>query len=541
MAYRRLQTWISLALGLFYFSLYAQPQTPFEARKCPELFRALSHLSPQELAERSRRAYEDFLAEDDPAFYQAKLARTYDSILPKEKFPEIRDYTEDGYRILNSSLIRPFPRLAETLRWRDRIIEELALIPPYRGWAFSGAGLSQEEFSEIRQVFGKNKEFPYFFSASRERAEAGNFLKRQGLKKDPERVLVLFSIKSKSGRDVSNHSAFPYEKEVLFTPGTPFRVTSITRQVDEAILGEQPFWKVELEQSEEKTVQINSTTNSEDYAFSESIDLKRFGDYGPWLNADEFQDWRRAYETYVQGGNSHEISLKTLQEIHKTTMDKAFFTGFERRRLRRDYRQGKLTKNAAIEKLMEIDQQKSYTQTPSKSLAGKLRENVLDSFEYEGDLQTEKLERYIPADEIEGILANPYFRLERNSLEKIDENKYRARFHYVPPKFVKEETSKVIQNASARLRAAKDNESYVRAALTLHRDLITIHPFLDGNGRSIRLFIDMIFAKKNIPLPLTPFEKEYSASIDAILKQTAIEMNKWQVEKVQHSEKQQGN
>jgi len=76
----------------------------------------------------------------------------------------------------------------------------------------------------------------------------------------------------------------------------------------------------------------------------------------------------------------------------------------------------------------------------------------------------------------------------------------------------------------------------MRAALILHRDLIMIHPFLDGNGRTLRLFMDMILAKRNLPLPLNPFEKEYSSSIEDILKQTAAEMNKWQIEKNEEGE-----
>lgn len=544
MAYRQLKALIGLALSLFYFSLYAQPQAGLF--KCPELFGALSHLTPQELVERSKTAYEEFLSEDDPAFYQSKIKRLYfsqskikrlyDSTLPKEKFPEISDYTEDGYHILNSSLVRPFPRPASTLRWRDKIIEELALLPPYKGWVFSGAGLSNEEFAAIREQFGKNKEFPYFLSTSKEKSEAAEFIRKQDLKKDPNRTVVLFSIKSKSGRDISAQSVFPREKEVLFQPEIPFRVTSITRVVDEKVLGKKPFWKIELEEQEDKPVEIKPISKSSDYAFHETIDLKRFGAFGPWLNNKEYQDWRKAYETFVQAGNQHEVSVKTLQEIHRMAMNNAFFSGYERRRVRRDYRNGNLTKASAIEKLLEVDQQKSYTGTKSETLAGKFRENVLDSFEYEGEHQTEKLERYISAEEIEGLLANPYFRLETNSLTKIDETKYKARFHYVPPKFVEDETEKVIKNAATRLRLAKDHESYVRAALILHRDLITIHPFLDGNGRTLRLFMDMILAKRNLPLPITPFEKEYSSSIEDILKQTAAEMNKWQIEKNEEGE-----
>lgn len=315
-------------------------------------------------------------------------------------------------------------------------------------------------------------------------------------------------------------------------------MTSITRVVDEKVLGKQPFWKIELEEQGDKPVEIKPISNSSDYAFHETIDLKRFGAFGPWLNNQEYQDWRKAYETFVQAGNQHEVSVETLQNIHRMAMKNAFFSGYERRRVRRDYRNGNLTQSSAIQKLLEVDQQKSYTGTKSQTLAGKLREHVLDSFEYEGDHQTANLERYVSAEEIEGLLANPYFRLESDSLTKLDDTKYKARFHYVPPQFVQAETEKVIKNAAVRLRLAKDNESYVRAALILHRDLITIHPFLDGNGRTLRLFMDMILAKRNLPLPLTPFEKEYSSSIEDILKQTAAEMNKWQIEKIEESEAQ---
>jgi fido (protein-threonine AMPylation protein) len=517
---------LGLALVSFPISLHGQPSSG----RCPELLSSLSQLSIADYKEKSRKAYEDFLIEKDPSAFQKKMEHNYSSIYSQEAYPEIRGYTDEGYKSLNAGLVEPFPRPSATLRWRDRIVEELASLPPYKGWVYSGAGLSEQDFSDLRQHFAQNKEFTYFFSTSRSQKEASRFLKNQ-IKKEKDRVPVLFSIKSKTGKNISQLSVFPSEQEILFPPGTQFRVTSITRLVDEWTHGEKPFWKIGLEEVEQKSDEITPVTDPNHYNFNTQIDLKRFGAHAPWLNPQEFRDWKNAYGVYVRAGNTHEISLETLQEIHKATMSNAFFSGFERRRVRRDYRSDKITKSEAIEKLAEIDQLKTYTGTKSKSLAGKLREKALDSFVFEGDLQDADLRRYIPTEELEGLLANPYFRIEKDSLVKIDEERYQARFHYVPPRLVEQEVQNVIRVAANKLREAKDAESYIRTALILNKDLISIHPFLDGNGRSIRLFIDMILAKRNYPLPLTPFEKEYSSGIDTILRQTATEMKKWQLEK----------
>jgi len=57
----------------------------------------------------------------------------------------------------------------------------------------------------------------------------------------------------------------------------------------------------------------------------------------------------------------------------------------------------------------------------------------------------------------------------------------------------------------------------------LHGELIAVHPFRDGNGRTVRLFCDLLLMQAGIaPIKLGAFKKqktreEYFAAIQSIL------------------------
>lgn len=63
---------------------------------------------------------------------------------------------------------------------------------------------------------------------------------------------------------------------------------------------------------------------------------------------------------------------------------------------------------------------------------------------------------------------------------------------------------------------ASDYESGVlRAALRLHADVIRVHPFEDGNGRSGRALMDVVLVRLGLrPLPIEVPKQEYLASLN---------------------------
>ena len=65
------------------------------------------------------------------------------------------------------------------------------------------------------------------------------------------------------------------------------------------------------------------------------------------------------------------------------------------------------------------------------------------------------------------------------------------------------------------IKKAKSLEQKVQAAFKIHFDLVSIHPFADGNGRTSRLLMNYVLAYFKLPLFMV-FKKDRIAYIEAL-------------------------
>ena len=65
------------------------------------------------------------------------------------------------------------------------------------------------------------------------------------------------------------------------------------------------------------------------------------------------------------------------------------------------------------------------------------------------------------------------------------------------------------------LETSNDLINYIRESVILHTKLLKIHPFNDGNGRSIRALLNLMFKKANIP-PVYVEPREKPAYLNAL-------------------------
>jgi Fic family protein len=76
---------------------------------------------------------------------------------------------------------------------------------------------------------------------------------------------------------------------------------------------------------------------------------------------------------------------------------------------------------------------------------------------------------------------------------------------HVPPNYAK--VPRLVDEMLGRLAAARDSHALV-AASRLHFDLLTIHPFVDGNGRTARLLENLYLIREGfVPILIGPEEK----------------------------------
>lgn len=111
---------------------------------------------------------------------------------------------------------------AEALGFRSEMKKTFEKLPAYRGEVHRG--VSSQVESRLREFgieeVGSTYRAEAFLSCSNERGASFAGSKR-----------LIFIINSKTGRHIEDISNYKHEKEVLFLPGTEFRVTKIERDV----------------------------------------------------------------------------------------------------------------------------------------------------------------------------------------------------------------------------------------------------------------------------------------------------------------------
>jgi hypothetical protein len=151
----------------------------------------------------------------------ATLGRHYDSMkrqmdvaLKKRNLAGLSDpdeimavylYTTSAYYDINAHLRKG--RGSEIQAYLDTAKIALNRLPPYSGTTFRGASLPQDAL-DLHQV-GNIIQYPAFLSTSRLNPFGGK-----------QRISIL----SKTGRDISEFSNSKAESEVLFHPGSKFKV-----------------------------------------------------------------------------------------------------------------------------------------------------------------------------------------------------------------------------------------------------------------------------------------------------------------------------
>ena len=134
--------------------------------------------------------------------------------IPTEYLMGIRGYTMSGYAMLNGALRNP-QTSAKDLQTYDAYIQNttagLDALPPYTGTVYRGTKLPQGVLDTYTK--GATITERAFTSSTKSAKVLGEF-----------RDKVTMTITSKTGRDVSGIAHDATEQEVLFKPGTKFKV-----------------------------------------------------------------------------------------------------------------------------------------------------------------------------------------------------------------------------------------------------------------------------------------------------------------------------
>ena len=384
----------------------------------------------------------------------------------------LRDYTDDGFKTLSKKLQKEKNSKArmEALKTLNQMELSLLTFPALEGTVYSGARLSNQAMRETYRV-GNTFKAPFNISASKNIQTALKFIKLSKSLAEAispklhQRKEVLFIIKSKTGHSIKAISNYPREEEVLFSSHSHFYV----KDKHPAKVDEKDIDIIYLQE-----------TRSAMKNFNESI----LGH----MNPDETRDWMDALSFVRKSVQENAVlDLNFLISLHKIVSLNMPFTA-------------------------AISRRNQTHNNLSESFSGILRSHPIDYFISTGDYD----EKYFSSEDIEQYQLNPFFNVQ--NIRKINTEKYSAQVHFVNPKDIERITKEVLNYSAAKIQNAPTYQHKLIAIFQLYKALISIHPFADGNGRAIRLFIYAHLLKEGFPIDFFPNIWEYQAPVSLLVR-----------------------
>jgi hypothetical protein len=243
----------------------------------------------------------------------------------------------------------------------------------------------------------------------------------------------------------------------------------------------------------------------------------------PWKVYDlkTMNDWRLAEEFVRKNADDMELGPGLLKKIHSITARHLFFFSYEARRIKLAYKRGTLSFGQARQALLDLEEGKAYTSKPHSELAGTFRTERPDFLVNFGD-QRVGANRFFTPEQIARYKQNPYFHVAAWTRESVGNDGVRLPITLVPPAEVESAVSAAYDRAKRDIAASQTDEQYLAAVLKLEQALISIHPFIDGNGRSIRLQSDLLLRRRGIPPPLHPKDGDFTATPEELY-ETAVQ------------------
>ncbi|NGX62705.1 MAG: hypothetical protein KR126chlam6_00105 [Candidatus Anoxychlamydiales bacterium] len=108
-----------------------------------------------------------------------------------------------------------------------------------------------------------------------------------------------------------------------------------------------------------------------------------------------------------------------------------------------------------------------------------------------------------------------YFRIDEKNAGKYRKNKaIITGSKYSLPK--PEELSDLMKNLIPEIEKLRKDKHIVEVAAIAHKEFVFIHPFVDGNGRTARLLMNLILLQENYNIAIIPMimRQEYISSLE---------------------------
>jgi|GEM_PF-4922750 len=373
--------------------------------------------------------------------------------------------------------------------------------PHYEGTVYRYARMDNSEFNELNP----GDSFTFGFFASTTKIHDNKFANDFGTKKDENKTNLVFQISSLTSVDIEANSRLKSEAEALIRPDTKFSIKEVIPAAGE----DRPI--VVLEEIYPAPPKADPATYS-----NEEPDVQRFLPQPlERALADPIivENWVKASKHLSENKSTLKASPDLLKLINEMCMQGLPFRGFEKRRVREQFQSRVISLDKALSEIERIDSDDFKNEVTN--LPGLYRPDKVDNLILTGLTVNENGQYYFSKEELFRILTDIRFTVDSNSIVEISPGQFTANVLFTPSgDSIQIEVQKAFDLFYQNTKSdALDDRTYVLEVLRLERALIAIHPFLDGNGRSIRLLSDLLYMQRGIALPHKPFENDYTARL----------------------------
>ena len=258
----------------------------------------------------------------------------------------------------------------------------------------------------------------------------------------------------------------------------------------------------------------------------------------PWnfYGQQTMDDWISTAEWIARDADHRPLDASLLQAIHQRSMAHHFFVGAENRRI---FEQGERlgrTREESLELARRvIRERRSVLGLDHSQFRGTFRSQSVDHLPHDGSiaLGTNPHRRAFSEAELQAVRRHPYMRVDEASITPLTiSGAHQGRAYYLSPSEVPRAVEEILGTLNRELANAHTPEEVIQAVNRMQKNLIGVHPFQDGNGRTVRLFADLIYQRKGLPPPLFPNEADLEMSETEALAFTLRGMRAYLTERV---------
>ena len=237
--------------------------------------------------------------------------------------------------------------------------------------------------------------------------------------------------------------------------------------------------------------------------------------------------WYRAMGFIGANAQGRPLSSSLLKEVHQAAFEGLPFKGFEGRRIVNRFKRGEISEEEKKRLLKQAYAGKSVSGVDHKSLVGRYRSDPLDQILHRGSSFLTDGRRYFTAEELKQVRSNRWMTINESSVREFEPGKFFADTYFHDVKKIEQAVDQVMRETEFAFLRATTLEEKVAVIVHFQRELISIHPFLDGNGRTVRLLGDLMYVRIGLPPPYRPNEHDLEMTGEELMNYTRKNMAKY--------------